>query len=231
VQAPVSGRAGAIAATYLYLLATAGPREALWIAGLAARDWKQRICGALNDEAPKDAPAPLDERVAHLRALGQHLGYQARDAVKQVLCLAPADAALARAVDRICADLQHFAGRESQGMVELASALSGQAAPSPPEPPRYGGASGQGAQVLQRLRWEKPADSAFSEAGQAALNALCKRNAGVDRIWDWLNGRRTAEEVWERVQFGDAVPGDVVADYLELLVAEGFAVEVRIPEK
>jgi len=37
------GRAGAIVGTYLYLLATAGAKEAIWFAGLAARDWKRRI--------------------------------------------------------------------------------------------------------------------------------------------------------------------------------------------
>lgn len=82
--------------------------------------------------------------------------------------------------------------------------------------------------VIKRLRWRVPGDNTFSEYGQAALGALRERtNSNVARVWNWLNGRRTAEELWERVQFGGSVSFDVVADYLELLVAEGFATSVE----
>jgi len=81
--------------------------------------------------------------------------------------------------------------------------------------------------VVKRLRWRAPADNAFSEAGQAKLRALCER-ADVGRIWNWINGRRTAEEIWERAQFDGAVPYDVVTEYLELLVAEGFTARVGL---
>ena len=219
------GRAGAIAGTYLYLLATAGPREALWFAGLAARDWKRRICHALNMEALKDDKSPLDKRAAHLRALGQHLGLQGQDAVKQILRFAPDDAPLGETVRRMVDDMKLFATREADSAVELAAALSCESVP--PEKVHRAEADQRGAMVIKRLRWRVPADSAFSEAGQATLRDLLKRtDSNVRRIWSWVNGRRTAEQIWERAQFGGEIPYDIVIEYLDLLAAEGFAAEV-----
>jgi len=220
------GRVGAVTGTYLYLLATAGPSEALWFAGLAARDWKRRICDVLSMEALKSNETPLDERAARLRALGKHLGFQGGDAVKQVLRFAPDDAVLSKTVKCMSDDMKLFAIRESDEMIGLASALSGQESPSTPQAKRPE-LDQRGAMVIKRLRWRAPADDAFSEAGQGKLRALRERNSNVGRVWNWLNGRRTIEEVWERIQFGGAIPYDVIADYLELLVAEGFAAKVE----
>ena len=317
------GRAGAIAGTYLYLLATAGAREALWFAGLAARDWKRRICHALSMEVvdevttsaaksqiPPNPPlqkggtegalgkggnkgSPLDERAAHLRAVGRHLGFQGQDALKQVLRFAPDDINLGKIVHGMCGDMEDFAARETDKAIELAAALAGQETPSAREVPSYEevdqrgteenhgdtearreerqgeerrgeegwgeerwreegrgeerrgeerwrdrGKGGRGelpcirdsaasSMVVKRLRWRAPADNAFSEAGRAKLSALRER-ANVGRIWNWINGRRTIEEIWERMQFGGAVPYDVVAEYVELLVAEDFAARVGV---
>ena len=218
------GRGGAITGTYLYLLATAGQREALWFAGLAARDWKRRICDALSIEALKNDDTSLDVRAARLRALGKHLGFQGGDAVKQVIRFAPDDVALRDTVARMSDDIKVFAIRESDKMIELASALSGH---SGAQRLNLGSPKGEvdqrGTMVIKRLRWRVPADNAFSETGQTKLRAIRERNSNIGRIWNWLNGQRTIEEVWERIQFGGAVPYDVVADYLELLVEEGFA--------
>ena len=245
------GRSGAIAALYVYLLATAGPREALWLAGLAAQDWKRRIGDALSEEAlgwlgqrpvtaveadptgPADWLGPaasLDERAARLRALGRHLGFQARDAVEQVLRLAPGDGALAEAVERTSEALQRFAARESEEAVEWVAGLAGQ-----PVPPAEVGSRGAGntltpgpsawegeGRVFKRLRWEMVADDDLSAAGQARLQALREQCSGVERMWPWINGRRTAREIWERVQFGGAVSWEAAIDYLELLAAEGL---------
>ncbi len=220
-------RVGAITGTYLYLLATAGPREALWFAGLAARDWKRRICDVLTKEALKSDGLPVDERATRLRALGRHTAFQGQDAVQQVLRFAPGDAALNETVHCMSDDILTFGIREGDKMVELTSALSHQKLSAPVNPyhevddPRR-------TMVIRRLRWRVPGDNAFSEDGQAVLRALHERtNSNVARVWNWLNGRRTAEEVWERIQFGGAVSFDVVADYLELLVAEGFATNVE----
>jgi hypothetical protein len=236
------GRSGAIAALYVYLLATAGPREALWLAGLAAQDWKRRIGDALSEEAlgwpgqrpataaadaagpadPTGPPASLEERAARLRALGHHLGLQARDAVEQVLRLAPGDGALAEAVERTSGALQRFAARESEEAVEWVAGLAGQPVPSllPATLPETLGP--RATQVFRRLRWEMVADDDLSAAGQARLPALRERCSGVERMWPWINGRRTVREIWERVQFGGAAPWDVAIDYLELLAAEGL---------
>jgi len=236
------GRSGAIAALYVYLLATAGPREALWLAGLAAQDWKRRTGDALSEEAlgwlgqrpataaadtagpadPSGPPASLDERAACLRALGHHLGLQARDAVEQVLRLAPGDGALAEAVERTSEALQRFAACESEEAVEWVAGLVGQPVPPlpPATPPETLGP--RATQVFKRLRWEMVADEDLSAAGQARLPALRERCSGVERMWPWINGRRTVREIWERVQFGGTVPWEAAIDYLELLAAEGL---------
>lgn len=217
------GRSGAIVGTYLYLLATAGAREALWFAGLAARDWKRRICHELTMEALKGD--------AGIQVFGWHLGFQGQDAVKQVLRFAPDDDALNKTIHLMCDDMKEFARREADKAVELASALSGQdipsanklAACSTSEELDYGEVDQRGSMVLKRLRWRVPSDGAFSEVSKAKVSALRERvNGNLARIWDWINGRRTVEEIWERVQFGGHIPYEVVAEYLELLAAEGF---------
>ena len=208
------GRSGAIVGTYLYLMATAGAQEALWFAGLAARDWKRRTCHELTMEALKGD--------AEIQAFGRHLGYQGQDAVKQALRFAPDDDVLGKAIHRMCDDMKEFARREADKAVELASALSGQDISSASEELDYGDVDQRGSMVLKRLRWRVPSDNAFSEAGQAKVSTLRERvNGNLARIWDWINGRRTVEEIWERVQFGGHIPYEVVAEYLETLAAEG----------
>jgi hypothetical protein len=228
------GRAGAIAGTYLYLLATADSREALWFAGLAARDWKRRICHELSIEALKG-----NTSFDRLRALGQYMGFQGSDAVKQVLRFAPDDADLGKIIDVMSGDMRDFAAREANKAMELASALSGRDTPPAPgdtepkdqhEPITMQAGCLRSTIVMKRLRWRRPSDNAFSEAGQVKLRALSERNSGIWRIWNWINGRRTVRELWERVQFGGVVPYDIAAEYLELLVAEGFAVETGVRE-
>ena len=225
------GRVGAIVGTYLYLLATAGRREAMWFAGLAARDWKRRICDVLSTEALKsDIPAEtqIQERAVRLRSMGRHLGFQGYDAAKQVLRFAPGDASLLQTVERIGDDIKLFGIRESDRMIELISELSDQKVPTTSENSYHQVDDPRQVTVVKRLRWRAPADNAFSEEGQVKLRALRERAGGnVTRIWDWLNGWRTAEEVWKRLQFGGAMPFNVVADYLELLVSEGFATKVE----
>lgn len=64
---------------------------------------------------------------------------------------------------------------------------------------------------------------AFSESGLDCLKSLRERG-NIGRIWIWINGRRTVQEIYERLQFGGVMPYDVVKKYAELLVDEGFAV-------
>lgn len=215
------GRAGAVTGAFLYLLATAGPREAVWFAGLAARDWKRRICHELSLEALKDDKTPFNGRAEHLRALGKHLGFQAKDALTQTLRFAPGDDSLASIVNHIGDEMELFAAHETERALELAAAISGQdVLPEHKEPDRV---DHRGKMVLKRLRWRSPGEDAFSETGKAKLRAL-RELANVGKIWDWINGRRTVEEIWMRLQFGGAMRYNVVADYLELMATEGFAV-------
>jgi len=230
------GRAGAIAGTYLYLLATAGRHEAMWFAGLAARDWKRRICDVLSKEAlnvdvstqSTATETQVQERAARLRAMGRHLGLQGYDAVKQVLRFAPDDATLRQTMQRLGDDMKAFGISEGDSMREFVSGFSDQKVPSAPEGPSPELDDTRQEMVVKRLRWRAPADNLFSEKGQAKLRRLLKSTDGkVLRAWDWLNGWRTVEEIWERIQFGGAVTFEMVADYLELLIAEGFAENIE----
>ena len=215
------GRSGVIAATYLYLLAAAGPREALWCAGLAARDWKGRIVEALSDEAVKTGRRNAD--ADYLRGLGRHLGFQGGDAVRQVLRLAPEDEELQQGVARIADELGNFACRESEDAMELAAGLAGETAHPAAEIPE----SEPDGRVIKRLRWSRPYEYAFSEERREKVVELRQRNGNVERAWEWLNGRRSVGEIWERLQFGGEVDMGTVIDYLDLLVAAGFAVQVE----
>ena len=210
------GRAGAIVGTYLYLLASAGRQEALWFAGLAARDWKRRICDVLTAETLNTA-----DRSADIDSLGRHLGLQGADAVKQALRFAPNDDEFCRALDRIGADMKRFAANESSSMIALGSALFQQGASAEPEVEQE--LDARSSIVVKRLRWRMPPDNDFSEAGREKLSVLRERNGSVVKVWNWINGRRTMEEIWERAQFDGAVPYDVVADFLELLMDERMA--------
>jgi len=212
------GRAGAIVGTYLYLLAAAGRQEALWLAGIAARDWKKRICDVLTEKTFKS-----DARPTNIRSLGQHLGLQGADAVKQVLRFAPDDHELRESLNSMEEDMKRFAESESNSVIALASALFYQDSSPEPEVEQSEKFDDRRSMIIKRLRWQMPNDSDFSEAGREKLFALRERNGNVMRTWNWINGRRTMEEIWERVQFDNAVPYDVVADFLELLMDEGMA--------
>jgi hypothetical protein len=196
-------------------LATAGAKEAIWFAGLAMRDWKRRISHIFSSEAMKDDVTPL-----HLRSLGKHLGYQGQDAITQVLRFAPNDANLKNTIKNLADDMQIFAIHEADVTTKFAQALSGQEMLSIPE-------SSQeeidefGVRVLKRLWWQHPQDSAFSESGRQKLQALHERG-NVGHIWNWINGRRTVNEIYERVQFSGTIPYDLVKKYVELLADEGF---------
>jgi hypothetical protein len=80
-----------------------------------------------------------------------------------------------------------------------------------------------GDNVLKRLWWQHPPDGAFSGPGLDRLKSLRERG-NIGRIWSWINGRRTVQEIYERLQFGGVIPYDVVRKYTELLVEEGFVV-------
>jgi len=208
------GRAGAIVGTYIYLLATAGTKEAIWFAGLAGRDWKRRISHVLNYEATKE-----DVDILHLKSLGKHLGYQGQDAITQVLRFAPDNENLKNTVRSMADDMIIFAVNEADSAVKLAQALSGQEM-LPITESSQEGIDEFGDKVFKRLWWQHPPDSAFTESGRQNLQALRERG-NIGQIWNWINSRRTIKEIYERIQFGGNMPYDLVKKYVELLVNEG----------
>ncbi len=217
------GRAGAIAGTFLYLLATASAKEAICFAGLSSRDWKRRICYILNREAMKEDFSDINSHSEYLYSLGHHLGLQGHDAIDQVIRFAPNDEKLIKVIKHIGEDIKLFGLNEAERAIELASAISGQKAPLPQIKHDIDEGDECYKKIVKRLRWRLPPESEFSESGRQKLHAL-KGNGNVDRIWNWINGRRTIEDIWKRVQFSGKISCKIVAEYIELLVSEGFAV-------
>lgn len=211
------GRAGAIVGTCLYLLATADAKTAIWFAGLAMKDWKKRISQNLITEAMKDNVTPF-----YLRSFGKHLGFQGQDAITQVLRFAKSDKNFDKLVKELANEMRIFADNESENAVRLLSAISGQEMLPLPDTTQET-VDSYGDNVLKRLWWQHPPDSAFSDSGRERLRAL-REHGNVGRIWNWINGRRTVKEIYDRVQFNGAIPYDIVKKYAELLVDEGFAI-------
>ncbi len=119
-------------------------------------------------------------------------------------------------------DVKVFALNEAERAIELTSAISGQKLPFPLIKQDINGSKEYYKKIVKRLRWRLPAENEFSEDGRQKLQVL-KENGNINRIWDWINGHRTVEEIWERVQFGGEISCRIVAEYIELLVSEGFA--------
>lgn len=216
------GRAGAIAGTFIYLLATAGAHEALYFAGLSARDWKRRICNNLSREAMKENFTDIHSHSKHLYLFGRHLGLQGRDAINQLIRFAPNDDKFIKIIKHMGDDVKLFALNEAEKAVELASAIFGQKLTLPLIKLDIDESEECYKKIVKRLRWRLPSESEFSEGGRQKLQVL-KENGNINRIWDWINGRRTVEEIWERIQFSGEIPCKSVAEYIEVLVSERFA--------
>ncbi len=56
---------------------------------------------------------------------------------------------------------------------------------------------------------------------------LNQQNPGIHRAWDWLNGRRTLGEVWERLQYGGKTPFGALCALIALLQEEGLVEEAH----
>lgn len=194
-------RMGSLGATYLYLLATAGAPEARWFAALAAQDFKGRISECVS-ETVTAVDLPLDDDAAR-RLADQvwHLGLQGQDAVTQTLRFAPADEALAGTVAALRADLEAFARREAEQVVKLYSTGGSVFTPAAP-------AECEGAALIARAKVWSP----------QGVDALARR------VYPWVNGRRSALQIAERLQFSGAVSLSEVVTALRAL-AEAGAVE------
>jgi len=220
-------RAGTIAAAYLYYVASAGLDDVLWLAGLTAAEWRQRITKAVSAEAlaPAGEPAGGCDR---LRAFARHMGYQARDAVEWVRRLASDDRRVAATVDAMAQDLADFAEREGERAAVIASALAGVASDAPPVdagPTALSEAAvpdWAGGRVPKRLRWDAPDDEALSDVARTILEELRAGAGLVERAWEWINGRRSLERIWERLQYGGPVARETLARYVELMVDGGY---------
>ncbi|MGB9595822.1 MAG: DUF4910 domain-containing protein, partial [Candidatus Poribacteria bacterium] len=185
------GRVGAIVGTCLYLMANADAKTALWFAGLAVKDWKKRISQTLIIEAMKDDVTPF-----YLRSLGRHLGFQGQDALTQVKRFAKNDKNLDKTIKELTNEMLIFAGNESENAVKLSLAISGQEV-LPLSESTHETIDSYGDNVIKRLWWQHPPDSAFSDSGRERLHNLRERG-NVSRIWNWINGRRNIKEIYER---------------------------------
>ncbi len=198
---------------FLYLMATAGAREARWLARLAAQDWKRRIAKAVTDAVVEGGASP--ERCA---SLVRHMALQGEDAVSQTIRFAPGDAALQADLAALRAGLRDWGEAEAR---HAWSILGGQG--SAPPPPAL---EGEGlARIPRRTRWSLPR---FEGPLRERLNRLNDGGLDCNRVWPWINGRRTVGEIAARLRHAGAIPCDRIQACLELLTDAG-AVTVAEP--
>lgn len=220
------GRVGGATGTFLYLLATAGAKEARWFGHLAALDWKRRICRAVGEHVTAAfAEENSAESARRIVCDARHLGLQGYDAVTQVIRFAPEDGELKGDLDSLDQDLLAFAEREGvQAALSFVPDLSHLAEG---QTETEVSAQGEGL-VARRLRWGAPSSESLPEATRQRLEEL-RKSAGsevdVSRIWRWINGRRTAGEIHQRLRHGGEIPLASIVEYLRLMDEEG-AVEL-----
>lgn len=193
-------RMGALAGTYLYLMANAEAPEARWLAMLAAQDFKKRICDAVNKAVAEATSLPLSSDAAEtLAAEVWHLGLQGQDAVTQALRFAPEDATLQTDLRDLADDMAEFALAEAS----QALALSGD--PSVVFVPLVIPIEAPGADLVARANVWHP---------QAA-------DAVAQRVYPWINGRRAAREITERLHHSGPIAVEEVVSALHALAEAG----------
>ncbi|OGV74770.1 MAG: hypothetical protein A3K19_11040 [Lentisphaerae bacterium RIFOXYB12_FULL_65_16] len=208
-------RVGAATGTYLYLLATAGAREARWFAHLAAGDWKGRVCREVTEAATRRLTVESDKDAAR-KAIAKlhHLGLQGADAVTQAARFAPRDARLTRDLQNLARGVQDFVDAEAVAAARTLGLRASRA-------PRGARKAEPGANlVARRLRWRAPGNDALPTAVRKRLEALSQtggKKVDLGRIWPWINGRRTVGEICDRLAFGGEIPLPAVVEYLRLL--------------
>jgi hypothetical protein len=164
-------RCTVIAATYVYLLASAGLEQARWMASLTLNGWKRRIIQ------------------------GQSLR-QGMDALQAILRLEPG---LESEVAEMIQDLSEFERRERASAARLKTTSAPDETASDallPEIPAQLNGGG-----MKPLQWKPPAAEQFYPAGKTRLESLCQRYPKIEETWWLLNGRRTAGEVCARSSF------------------------------
>jgi hypothetical protein len=192
-------RMGATGATYLYLMATAGAPEARWLAQLAAQDFKKRLCDLVNEAVAEAEILPLSaDQAAALATQVWHLGLQGQDAITQALRFAADDDGLSAELRGMADDLAEFALREASQALGLAGQASVEFVPPVV-------AEGPEAELVARAQVWHPANA----------------DATQQRVYRWVNGRRTAREITERLQPGGAIGLDEVVAALKALAAAG----------
>jgi hypothetical protein len=207
------GRAGAVTGTFLYLMANAGAAEAQWLGALAGQDFKRRIAERVRELLAEAESLPLPaEQAQQAAAELWHLGLQGQDAITQAGRFAADDAELQSALGALARGLAEFAYREATQVLNL---LSGQQTEF--QPPTFSGKVEGALLVARRLRWR------LTDTDQA--RAAMHVSGGPEllgRIWPWLNGRRNALQIAERLEISGPTDVATVAAALRALAEVGL---------
>ncbi|HJN15545.1 MAG TPA: hypothetical protein QGH10_08650, partial [Armatimonadota bacterium] len=202
------GKTATAMGTMLYLLANAGPNEAAWFGALAMQDFKRRICDVVAQAVT--VADPTTNTASEIL----HLGMQGADAVMQADRFAPDDERAPEFLGEMAEEVRAYAEREA---VSACAVLAAPCAPLEQCPPVEGETL-----VAKRLRWQVPLAESLPVRVEQALGELSGGSTDLHRIWPWINGRRSAREIHERLGHGGSLPLAVVVRYLELMAEAGM---------
>lgn len=236
-------RTGVMCATLLYFLATAGERQAAWLAALTAAKAKTRIADELNGEVLRQEQAlgakrtkkALTEAAAKLEQCAEYYGLLEREATLQCLRVAPASMAAREAVEESARSVAEVTTIALQNAKHLLGTLIGEELPAvPPVQPPPGAEEARGL-IPKRHAWRIPEEKLLPAKTRKALADLrarpeCKGVNFAD-VWPWANGRRTVYDMWHRLRYKRVYPLQALVDFFKIMEAAGVVEFVKHEKK
>ncbi|MEW6357471.1 MAG: DUF4910 domain-containing protein [Planctomycetota bacterium] len=234
ISADNLARTGVMCAALLHFLANAGPREAMWVAGLTAGKVKERAAEKLTSEVlriegslkKRPAEKALQQAAAKIERCAEYYGLMGCEATAQALRIAPRNAQAERSTLAAVKGVSHAADADMHSAIGLLGDLVGKRLPEPSEttdPPEAAKARGL---VPKRDAWRILEDKLLPAAQRKALSNLrarpdCK-GVNFNDFWPWADGRRSIYEIWRRLQYKKNIPLNVMIDFFEIMERAGI---------
>ncbi|NOZ22469.1 MAG: DUF4910 domain-containing protein [Planctomycetes bacterium] len=229
ISADNMARTGVMCAAMLYFLANAGPREAMWTAGLTAGKVKERTAVKLNAEVlqldkslgKKPSKKALMNAAARLEQCAEYYGLMGCEATAQALRMAPKSVQAERSILAAIKNVSKAADADMHSAIGLLGDLAGKRLPEPPDEAGPPEAEKARRLVPKRDAWRIPEDKLLPAAQRKKLAALrarpdCK-GVSFNDFWPWADGRRSIYEIWRRLRYKKEIPLAVMIDFFEIM--------------